>query len=105
MEITLVDGIKDGHKYELVLVDGKETPMYVASRLLTNTDRERGLGIFNGGNTWFEKGDMRAAFEFEYAKFGTPEYVDVLRKRIAEVRIWVQNLDYEHRISFLVPDP
>ena len=38
MEITLVDGIKDGHKYELVLVDGKETPMYVASRLLTNTD-------------------------------------------------------------------
>jgi hypothetical protein len=52
MEITLVDGIKDGHKYELVLVDGKETPMYVASRLLTNTDRERGLGIFNGGNTW-----------------------------------------------------
>lgn len=47
MEITLVDGIKDGHKYELVL----------------------------------------------------------LRKRIAEVRIWVQNLDYEHRISFLVPDP
>jgi hypothetical protein len=29
----------------------------------------------------------------------------VLRKRIAEVRNWVQNLDYEHRISFLVPDP
>ena len=66
MEITLVDGIKDGHKYELVLVDG---------------------------------------FEFEYAKFGTPEYVDILRKRIAEVRNWVQNLDYEHRISFSIPDP
>ena len=45
------------------------------------------------------------SLEFEYAKFGTPEYVDVLRKRIAEVRNWVQNLDYEHRISFLVPDP
>jgi hypothetical protein len=81
MEITLVDGIKDGHKYELVLVDGKETPMYVASRLLTNTDRERGLGIFNGGAVWFEKGDMRTTFNFENAKFGTPEYVDVLRKR------------------------
>jgi len=48
---------------------------------------------------------MRATFEFEYAKFGTPEYVDVLRKRIAEVRNWVQNLDYEHSISFQVPDP
>ena len=105
MEITLVDGIKDGHKYELVLVDGKETPMYVASRLLTNTDREQDLGIFNGGNVWFEKGDMRATFEFERAKFGTPEYVDVLRKRIAKVRNWVQNLDYEHSISFQVPDP
>ena len=29
----------------------------------------------------------------------------VLRKRIAEVRNWVQNLDYEHSISFQVPDP
>lgn len=104
MEITLVDGIKGGYKYESVSVDGKEMPMYVASRLLTNTDKERSLGIFYCGEIWFEKGDMRATFKFEDAKFGTQEYVDALKKRIAEVRNWVQNLDYEHSVSFSVPD-
>jgi hypothetical protein len=57
----LVDGNKTGTN-RVVLVDGKATPMYVASRLLTNTDRERGLGIINGGAVWFEKGDMRTTF-------------------------------------------
>ena len=89
MEITLVDGIKDGHKYELVLVDGKETPMYVASRLLTNTDRERGLGIFNGGNTWFEKGDMRAACHLPTNELaGMPPSLEGLRLRKKSCRVW-----------------
>jgi hypothetical protein len=80
MEITLVDGIKDGHKYELVLVDGKETPMYVASRLLTNTDRERGLGIFNGGNTWCHLPTNELA--------GMPPSLEGLRLRKKSCRVW-----------------
>ena len=80
MEITLADGIKDGHKYELVLVDGKETPMYVASRLLTNTDRERGLGIFNGGNTWCHLPTNELA--------GMPPSLEGLRLRKKSCRVW-----------------
>lgn len=106
MEIKLVKGCKNGYSYERVLIDGKEYQLHIASRLLTNTSSEDGVGIFQCGTVNIRKGNMSKMFSFdESAEFATPEYVKILKKRIAEVREWVKSLDYEHQVIFSVPDP
>jgi hypothetical protein len=104
MEVKLATGIKSGHKYGKIFIDGQELSAYIASRRLTNTDNESGSGIFSKNETNFIKGDMSRLFVFEPIKyeFATPEYVESLRERIAEVREWVKSLDYERTISFSI---
>ena len=106
MEIKLVKDCKNGYLYEQVLIDGKEYQFRTASRLLTNTSSEDGAGIFLCGAVNFWKGNMSKMFSFdESAEFATPEYVKILKKRIAEVREWVKSLDCEHQVTFSIPDP
>lgn len=106
MEVILVKGCKNGYSYEKVFVNGEELHFHTASRRLTGADGEDGCGIFQNGSTSITKGGASNTFVFaERAEFATPEYVEILKRRIAEVREWVQNLDYERQVSFLVQEP
>jgi hypothetical protein len=104
MEIKMVRGVKDGHAYEKIYLNGIEYPYHMASRLLTNTTSEAGLGIFQQ-HAKFWKGDIHQEFTFEpLGEFGSDEFIKRLQDRIKTVREWVKSIDYEKQMVFQVPD-
>lgn len=106
MEIKSSKGIKNGYKYERVFINGEQMGFNSASNVITDTSGATFYGIFSCGEVEFVKGGVHKTFKFDRAdKFATPEYVEALKRRIAEVREWVNGLDYEHSISFSVQDP
>jgi hypothetical protein len=104
MEIKMVRGVKDGCAYEKIYLNGTEYPYHMASRLLTNTTGEDGLGIFQQYSR-FRKGNMHQEFTFEpLGEFGSDEFTKKLCDRIKTVREWVKSIDYEKQTVFQVPD-
>jgi hypothetical protein len=106
MEIKLSKGIKNGYWYEKVFVNGREMSFNDASLIITGTSRADRYGIFECGTITFIKRNTAKTFKFEETReFATPEYVGILKRRIAEVREWVKNTDCDRTISFSVTDP
>lgn len=104
MEVRLVRGAKNGYTYEKIYLNGQEVSPCAASRLVTNTDSEDGVGIFHS-STRFRKGDVYQTFKFKpLGEFGSDEFIKDLQTRIKTVREWVKSLNCEHQIVFQVPD-
>lgn len=103
MEVKMVRGVKNGYGYEKIFLDGKESNLCAASRILTNTSSEDGLGVFQR-QTQFRKGNVKKNFVFEpLGEFGSDEFIHNLQERIKTVREWVKSIDYEKQIVFQVP--
>jgi len=101
MEVRLVR--KNG--YEKIYLNGQETDPCEASRIVTNTDSEDGMGIFHS-STRFKKGNVyQQTFKFKpLGEFGSDEFIKNLQERIKTVREWAKSLDCERQVVFQVPD-
>ena len=105
-EITVIREMKNGEWNMTIEVDGETFGCrFLASRKITGTTSESGLGIFNEAMTVMSYGENTKAFYFRKINWQTisaSDMIDEIRRRVKEVREWTDSLDKIDEIRFVL---